>query len=201
MSEDLERRLLPVSLIKQYHFCPRIIYFTEVLGVRERTTEDMVSGREEHDKLAELDLRRKTLLGRRKEKVIRRWVKLEVASERLGLAGVIDLVALTEGGLVIVEYKRSRPPKRPPMGHICQAAAYAMLAEEHFNKPVRKFYIHYDGKSSSKTFEFTLTEELREHVMWTVKKIRSIIEGEWLPRPERKEKCVSCGYYKICKRV
>ena len=201
MSEDYEEQLLPVSLIKQYYFCPRIIYFTEVLGVRERITEDMISGREEHDRLASLDLRRKTLLGRRKEKVIRHWVRLEVASERLGLTGVIDLVVLTEGGLAVVEYKRSRPPRRPPMGHICQAVAYAMLVEEHFKKPVRRFYIRYDDGNSARTFEFTLTKELRDHVMWAVERIRSIIRGEWLPRPERKEKCVNCGYYRICRGV
>jgi len=201
LSELDEERLIPVSLIKQYHFCPRIVYFTEVLGFRERRTESMESGYEEHERLAELDLRRKTLFGRRKTRVLERWTRLHVASRRLGLTGTIDLVVLTEEGLAVVEYKRSSPPRRPPPGHIYQAAAYAMLAEEHFGKPVRRFYIYYDDGRSSRAFELTLTRSIRDHVLWTVRKIRAIIEDEELPRPADKRKCAGCGYYRMCGSV
>jgi len=101
----------------------------------------------------------------------------------------------------VVEYKHSTPPERPPRGHAYQAAAYAMLAEEHFGKTVRSFYIYYDDGCSSKAFKFTLTKHLRDHVRWTVRKIRAIIEGEDLPRAERKKKCANCGYYRICRGI
>lgn len=196
-----ELHYIPVSLIKQYHFCPRIIYFMEVLGIRERATESMESGREEHEKLTRLDLRRKTLFGHRRIRVLERWVRVQVTSEKLGLVGTIDLVVLTEEGLAVVEYKHSKPPRKPPKSHIYQAAAYAMLAEEHFGRPVRRFFIHYDDGESSKTFVFTLTKSIREHVLWTVRKIRSIMEGEYLPRPTDTRKCRSCGYFKVCKGI
>jgi len=196
-----EASLIPVSLIKQYHFCPRVVYFTEVLGFRERKTKSMEEGHEEHDRLARLDLRRKTLFGRKKIRILQRWVRLDVASERLGLTGTIDLAVLTEEGLAIVEYKHASPPKRPPRGHIYQAAAYAMLAEEHFRRPVKKFYIYYDDGETAKAFEFTLTKNLRDHVLWTIRKVKAIIEGEDIPRPEAMKKCKNCGYYKICRRA
>jgi len=193
--------LIPVSLIKQYHFCPRIVYFTEVLGFKERRTESMERGHEEHERLAELDIRRKTLFGHRRIRILKRWTRLHVASERLGLVGTIDLVVLTEEGLAVVEYKRSSPPKRPPPGHIYQAAAYAMLAEEYFGAPVRRFYIYYDDGRSSRAFKLTLTRARRDHVLWTAKKIRAIIEDEELPRPVDKRRCSGCGYYRLCKGV
>ena len=193
---------ISASLIKQYHFCPRIVYFTEVLGVKERTTKSMEEGREEHERLTKLDLRRKTLFGDRKTRILNRWVRLEVLSERLKIRGVIDLVVETKDGLAIVEYKRAKPPKRrPPRNHVYQAAAYAMLAEEYFEKPVRTFYIHYDDGSTTKTFDFTLTENLRKHVLWTIRKIREIIEKEKLPNPENVKKCKNCGYLWICRGI
>jgi len=36
---------IPVSLVKQYLYCPRIPYFVLAFGMRERITELMVEGR------------------------------------------------------------------------------------------------------------------------------------------------------------
>lgn len=44
LSEDENVRLIPVTWIKQYHFCPRIIYYLGVLGFTERVTESMAEG-------------------------------------------------------------------------------------------------------------------------------------------------------------
>lgn len=139
--------------------------------------------------------------GRRKIRVIKRWIRLQVASHKLGLTGTIDTVVLTENGLAVVEYKRSTPPKKPLPSHIYQTAAYAMLAEEYFKRPVRKFYICYDDGRSSKIFEITLTRSIREHVLWTVKRIQAIVEGEEFPEWINTGKCASCGYYKLCRGV
>jgi CRISPR-associated exonuclease Cas4 len=90
-----------------------------------------------------------------------------------------------------------RAPRRPYPGHIYQAAAYAMLAEEALHKPVRKAILKYlyDGK----IFEIPVTEDLKKHVLWTISRIKSIIDNEKIPREVSLKKCMNCGYRKICK--
>jgi CRISPR-associated exonuclease Cas4 len=197
LSEDEDVRLIPATWIKQYHFCPRIIYYLGVLGFSERVTESMVEGMEFHSSEERRFQRRRTLAGGRREGVKASWSKLYVASGRLGLYGTIDEVAEVGDGLVVVENKFMRGPKKPYPGHVYQAVAYAMLAEEALRKPVRRIIIRY--LRDEKSFEIPVTEELKKHVSWTVSRIRSIIEGERIPRGASHRKCGSCGYGRICK--
>jgi len=196
LSEDEDVRLIPVSWIKQYHFCPRIVYYVGVLGFAERLTESMVEGMEFHSSEKRKAPRRRTLAGGRGEAVKASWSRLHVASRRLGLYGTIDEVAEAGDGLVVVESKFMRAPRKPPPGHVYQAVAYAMLAEEALRKPARRVVIKYlrDGRS----FEVPVTEGLRRHVVWTVSRMRSILEGK-APREADRRKCSSCGYRKVCK--
>jgi CRISPR-associated exonuclease Cas4 len=198
LSED-DDRLIPVTWIKQYYFCPRIIYYLGVLGFTERITESMIEGGEFHSSEERKIKRRKTLAGEKREKIKASWSKLHVVSKRLGLYGTIDEVADVGGGLVVVENKFMKSPMKPHPGHVYQAVAYAMLAEEALNKPVRRVMVRYlrDGKS----FEIPVTEDLKRHVLWTVSKIKSIIEEEKAPRESNQKKCRNCGYRKICKGI
>jgi len=193
--------LIPVTWIKQYHFCPRIIYFLGVLGVTERTTESMLEGKTKHLGEEKLELRRKTLGGDRKTRVTQRWTRLHVASERLGLIGIVDEVVEIDGELAIVEVKHSEPPKKTPKHHLYQAVAYAMLAEEALMKPIRRIIIRY--LPSGKTHEVEITEAMKKHIKWTVRQIKRIINEEKIPKPPSKPKkqCHGCGWHWICKRV
>lgn len=199
MSEDEAIHLIPVTWIKQYHFCPRIVYFLGVLGYDERITESMVEGREAHGVEDRRGAKRRTLGGGRGERVKARWSSLHIASERLGIEGVVDEVVETERGLAVVEVKWARAPRRPPAGHVYQAAAYAMLAEEAIGRPVTRAVIRYalDGRS----FEIPVTDAVRRHVLWTVSRIRSIVEGERLPRAKQSRKCAGCGFAKVCGEI
>lgn len=191
--------LFSVTLIKQYHFCPRIIYFLEVLGVKERETESMINGHEKHESFHQLEKRRKTVLGKKEEKTIEKYSKIPIASKKLGLMGVVDQVVKTERGYAIIEYKTSKKPTKIPKGHIYQAAAYALLAEEKFNIIVKSLKIYYS--QSKEIVEMPLTQDIRNHVKWTIRKIREIIEKEKLPEVKINRKCKSCGYKWICKEV
>ena len=199
LSDDEDTRLIPVTWVKQYHFCPRIIYYLGVLGFSERITESMIEGGEFHSSEERKIQRRKTLAGEKREKSKASWSKLHVVSKRLGLYGTIDEVADVGDGLAVVENKFMRSPKKPYPGHVYQAVAYAMLAEEALHKPVRRVIVRYlrDGKS----FEIPVTEDLRRHVLWTISRIKSVIEGERIPREADQKKCVNCGYRKICKGI
>lgn len=191
--------LFPVTLIKQYHFCPRIVYFLEVLGEKERQTESMINGHEKHESFHQLEKRRKTVLGEKKEKIIEKYSKIPIVSKKLGLMGVIDQIVKTEKGYTIIEYKTSKKPIKIPKGHIYQVAAYALLAEEKFNIIIRSLKIYYS--QSKDGIEVPLTQDIRNHVKWTVKKIKEIVEKEKLPEVKITRKCKSCGYKWICKEA
>lgn len=192
MSED-EHPLIPVSLIRQYYYCPRIVYFSQVLGLREMTTELMKAGKEEHAKEEQRDSRRKSV-----QVSGERYHRLHLRSERLGLEGVVDLV-IENGELVVVERKYAERPKRPRKGHYYQVVAYAMLVESECGRPVRRGRIVY--LKSKASVEFEITDEMRRHVLWAVNRIREIIEDEALPPYEPRPGCRTCGYWTVCRYV
>ncbi|MCS7127595.1 MAG: CRISPR-associated protein Cas4 [Thaumarchaeota archaeon] len=189
MSED-EHPLIPVSLIRQFYYCPRIVYFSQVLGLREMTTELMKAGKEEHAKEEDRDSRRKRVqLGGE------RYHRLHLRSERLGLEGVVDMV-IENKGLVVVERKYAERPRRPLKGHYYQVVAYAMLVESECGRPVRKGRIVY--LKSRASIEFEITDEMRRHVLWAVKRIKEIVEEEVIPPYSPRPGCRTCGYRSVC---
>lgn len=198
MSEDEPANLIPAAWIRQYYFCPRIIYFLGVLGYSEKLTESMIEGKDFHLSEERKAKRRRSVAGERREPTKSVWSKLPVVSEKFGLYGVIDEVYETENGLVIVENKFMKAPRKPYPGHIYQAAAYAMLAEEKIGKAARKIVIKY--LRDDKAYEMPLTEDLKRHILWTISRIKSIIEKEKLPRGNPR-KCRNCGFTKICGKL
>lgn len=198
LSEDEDLNLIPVKWIEEYHYCPRIIYFRGVLGLSERETALMEEGREAEEDEEQRERRRSTLLAKRREKVIRRWQKLNVKSDSIGLLGVIDQVVQTESGLKVVELKNTSARKLIP-GYLYQAVAYGILAEEALKQPLRSIIIHHI--KADKTFEVNVSDELREHVKWTVKRIRNIVSKEEMPKTKKVKECGGCGYYRFCRRL
>lgn len=196
MSED-EGDLIPVVLVKQYVFCPRIVYFSEVLGLRERETDLMREGEEMQQVEDSRDQRRKWLPGRGIETKSARHGKLYVSRE-LGLVGVVDVIA-EKGEVAVIERKAARRPRRVHRNHVYQLAAYALLVEEATGRPVRRGYVHY--LKSNDVVEVTITEEAKRHVLWIVQQIRRIIWEERLPPYVEKPACKSCGYRWICKQI
>lgn len=191
--------LIPVTWVKQFHYCPRIVYFLGVLGVQERVTESMAEGKAMHAAEDSREARRLTLGGGRRLRVLRRWRRLWVSSSRLGLVGVIDQVVELEDGLAVVEVKYGSAPRRPPSGHVYQATAYAMLAEETLGKPVRWIILRY--LPEGETFIQPITDQMRRHIKWTVRRIKKILEEEQIPRAKPGRKCTGCGWQWICRKT
>ena len=196
MSEE-EPEYIPAKWIEIYHYCPRIIYFMAVMGARERETAYMKEGRSEEESEEEKEKRRKTLLAKRREKVAEKWTNLKIYSKRLGIVGVIDLLVKTDDGRIkVIDIKNTGQKKLTP-GYLYQTAAYTILAQEHFRKPVKDIIVYYT--KSDKIFEVKVTDIIREHTLWTIKRIKEIIEKERLPKTRVKRECYGCGYYRLCK--
>ena len=86
----MERTVFTVTDLKQYAYCPRIVFYTYCLPLIRPTTGKMEDGRLAHEEARERE-RRRTLRIYGLEKA-RRHFDVWVASEELGLRGRIDLV-------------------------------------------------------------------------------------------------------------
>ncbi len=183
---------MPVSELRQYHFCPRVVYY-HVLGVREADKEYMRSGKERQLDLWSKERRRATLAGLRKLKVDERVYGLPLSSRRLCLVGTLDMAVRVGKEWLVVEVKSGRRPRTPLLGHRVQGAAYSMLLEERFGIVTRRFLLLYEDGY----IEVQMTQQLRNHVRWTVRQIIRIMNG-WIPPVVPKRRCSSCGYSMLC---
>ncbi len=97
---------LRVSDLKQYIYCPRILYYYYVMPVPRRVTRKMEYGRLEHVEIKKLEKRR----GLKTYGILEgeRLFNYPLNSPRLGLHGVIDMIIATYDGHVYpVEFKHS----------------------------------------------------------------------------------------------
>ena len=92
-----------VSDIKQYFYCPRVVYHTYYTPVTRPTTHPMQIGAVQHERLSVLERRR--TLSRYGLDAGSRKFHISLHAESLGLSGVLDLLIETEDGTFPVEFK------------------------------------------------------------------------------------------------
>ena len=187
---------LTVTDIKQYIYCPRVVYYTYVMPLIRPTTGKMDMGKEDHQKVSQLEKRR-SLKSYRLVEGERRF-NLRLYSARLGLSGTLDMAIFTKGEIIPVEMKFST--KRPSLNHKYQLTAYAMLIEDTYNRAVRRGFIHLIPVK--KSFEIEITPNMRRLVKKMLENIRSMILAEAMPMPTRyRKRCVDCEYLKFCSDI
>jgi len=171
MSSSFE---VPVTLIKQYVFCPRIPYFVLVLGYKERITENMLEGLKYHAK---------------------RTKGVYLRSEKLGIHGFVDEIIECGGYYKVVEYKSVKFNKKTLKQHLYQAVAYALLVEENFGR-VLSVVLKYKNRE----LEFPVTRELKDYVKRVISRIKKIAKDGVPPQARiDARKCRNCGYIRICR--
>ncbi|MBZ4653891.1 MAG: CRISPR-associated protein Cas4 [Bacillota bacterium] len=184
---------LRVTDVKQYIYCPRIIYFTYVCPVEKKITRKMEYGKEEHLELDRLEKRRtfKRYSLSEGERRFHQYLR----SERLGLEGKLDMHIISEGEYFPVEFKHTR--KGPSLNHKYQLVSYAMLLEDYYNKPVRYGFLYLIPEK--RPYPIEITPNARIFVKELLEKIREIILKERIPRPnQHKGRCTDCEYRNYC---
>jgi len=188
--------------LKHYLYCPRIVYFDRVLGVNMQKSSQHVSSLDDHERLEELEKRRKGGLFYSGDlaRASKRF-KVHLFSDRLRLEGVLDCVLTLGDEMMPVDYKQMKSLRgRPWLDHKIQLTAYALLLEDVFNTVVKRGYVYYVPED--KVLEIVFTRSMKSYVVSLVRRVEEIVRGEWLP-PVRVglSKCLGCGYYCICKRA
>ncbi|MDK2879232.1 MAG: CRISPR-associated exonuclease Cas4 [Thermoanaerobacteraceae bacterium] len=188
---------LTVTDIKQYVYCPRIIYYTYVLPVNKKPTFKMEHGKDRHLEIDRLEKRRKLVSYGFEEG--ERIFHLPVYSERLGLSGLIDMVIEFKKGKLReyypVEFKNT--VHQIQQNHKYQLVAYAMLLEEHYNKPVRRGFIYTIPNKDIQVV--TITDSMRIYVKKVISAIYNMIKREKFPEARSVRRCWDCEYKNYCK--
>ncbi|MGB9904223.1 MAG: CRISPR-associated protein Cas4 [Desulfotomaculales bacterium] len=197
-SANLERSaersfFLNAGDIKQFFYCPRIIYFTYVLPVERKMTVKMAEGAQAHLEAARLE-------GRRTLKAFglaegTRFFRTALVSARLGLKGVLDMHIASPAGYFPVEFKDTNRPLAA--GHKYQLAAYVLLLEDHYGKPVRGGFVYFLPRNTLRYVE--VTPGMRLYVKGVLGKIRRLVERQTFPEATlRRGRCRDCEYRNYC---
>ncbi|MGH7823769.1 MAG: CRISPR-associated protein Cas4 [Candidatus Binatia bacterium] len=182
-----------VNDIKQYFYCPRIVFYQYSMPVDKKTTWKMEQGKTEETEIDRLEKRRKLSSYRLAEGERRFHVWLR--SDRLGLAGKLDLVIDTPKGLFPVDFKFTTG--RPHRNHVYQLCGYALLLEDHYAREVNKGFVYLIPKNDAVVVD--LTAELKEQTRTVLEEIRRMIEKEQMPAPTPvRNRCTDCEYRNFC---
>jgi len=188
---------LTVSDVKQYPYCPRIVYYSYLMPLRSRpTTFKMEDGRLAHERIEELEQRR-SLRAYGLTEGDRRF-DVALASERLGLRGRLDMVIESAGEVIPVDFKDSRG--RPGLNHKYQLTAYALLAEGVWRRSVRRGFIYLIPQRRAE--EVRITSNMRGWVHKALREIRASLATEAKPPPTRvRGRCTDCEFRALCPEV
>ena len=199
-SEPSETLLLEVTDLKQWHYCPRVVYYHYCLPAIRPVTYSMEAGIAQHLDAVALEERRSLRAYGLTEG--ERHFDVALTSAQLGLSARIDLVItlLTPTGreAVVVDYKLSE--REAPANYKLQLAAYALLVEDRWEMPVRQGFLYHIPQRRAEAVPLTVS--LRRKVATTVTDIRHAILSEHMPKPPASlSKCISCEFRRFCNDV
>jgi CRISPR-associated exonuclease Cas4 len=186
--------VITVTDLRQWTYCPRVVYYTSSLGLRRRpVTFKMQEGRQREDEALALERRR--TLARYGLHEGTRHIGVVLSSARLGLRGRVDLVIVTSSCLAVVEFKDT--PRRPARNHAVQLCAYALLAEERWGLPCPRAFVH--SPQTGRTYSIPLSQELRTATLEAITTVRALVAAERFPPPTlHLGRCRECEFRPLC---
>ena len=188
--------LIPVTDLKQWAYCPRVVYYHRVMPAPPRPTYKMKEGLAAQDLIESLETRRK--LREYGLDGARRRFGLWLDNKELGLAGKIDLLLEAKDEIAVVDFKLTSG--EPGQNHRLQLAGYSLLSEAVFGLPARRAFLY--RIPDNRIFAEPVTEELRQAVKTAVADIRRMGASQWCPEPtEVRGRCVECEFANYCADV
>ncbi|MEW5980227.1 MAG: CRISPR-associated protein Cas4 [Acidobacteriota bacterium] len=192
---NLETPLFPLRVndLKQFEYCPRIVFYNTVMPVERKASVKMERGKESEFRLDSLERRRG--LKRYQLDAGERHFHLWLTSERLGLSGRLDLLIVSSQGCFPVDFKHTRG--RPYRNHLCQLAGYALLVQERFERQVTTGFIYLSP--IQEVVRVSITSGLKQEALKRLAEIRSLIKEAVLPAPTPvRARCQDCEFRNYC---
>ena len=181
---------IPINLIRHWCFCPRIVYYQELLQLNTYKPTWVYQGGELHSKIQILEERR----GYKKyglETAIRHF-NISLKDPKYLFHGIADWVLETENQVYVVEYKSNL---QLTLGYKLQLCAYSLLAQEYFKKSIKTGFLISDNTS----IEIEITGELIAKLNQIVKNIHQMLNKTIKPNSSATEaQCIQCEYINYC---
>ncbi|HXM44057.1 MAG TPA: CRISPR-associated protein Cas4 [Bryobacteraceae bacterium] len=184
---------IPVTDLKQWAYCARVVYYHRVLPGAAQPTWKMREAVSAQDMIERLELRR----GLREygwEGGDRRF-GIWLAHEGLGLSGKLDLLLEREGEGAVVDFKLTSGE----MGdnHRMQLTGYAMLAEACCGLRVETAFLY--RIPDDRVFAFAVTAAWKQRVTDAITAIGELERTAWCPEPTPvRARCAECEYVNYC---
>ena len=187
--------LIPASLLIEYWYCPRFIYFINILGIKqyEEKRLKVLKGREVHKKKA---LQPEYL--RKKLGVVRQEKDIYLSDPGYGICGIIDeILFFSDGTISLLDYKFAYN-KHKFKTQFLQSVFYSLLIEKNYNRKVNSCYVVYT-RDKNKLVQYPIGEKDRQSVLDSIKKVWQIISQGFYPNGTTyKRRCGDCTYKNIC---
>jgi len=184
---------IPVTDLKQWAYCPRVVYYHRVLPGAGRLTWKMREALNAQDMIERLETRR----GLREygwEGASRRF-GLWLTNESVGLNGKLDLLLEREGSGAVVDFKLTSGEIGD--NHRMQLSGYAMLVEECHGLRVEEGFLY--RIPDDRVFAFSVMPAWKQRVKAAITAIQELERIAWYPEPTPvRAHCADCEYANYC---
>jgi CRISPR-associated exonuclease Cas4 len=185
--------MIPVTDLKQWAYCQRIVYYHRVMPAVGKTSFKMREAVRAQDLIQSLETRR--TLGRYGLEGAERRFNVWLSDEAIGLNGKADLILESPAEVAVVDFKLTSGEVGD--NHRMQLAAYGLLAERLYRKASRRAFLYRIPDSAVIPVE--ITAEMKDLVVSSLADIRSMVGREAFPEATRvRGRCVECEYANYC---
>jgi CRISPR-associated exonuclease Cas4 len=188
-----------VTDLKDWVYCPRILYYAMCLPDVRPTTFKMEAGADAGKAEEGRETRRSLKTYGLKEG--RREFNVAVASERYGLRGLVDMVVWVESPgaeeVIAVDYKLSEVAG---VHFQMQVAAYGLLLEEASGLPARRGFLYEIPKKKAELV--SINGRMRDKLLASLEAMHRMLHNESMPAPTpNRNKCLACEFRRFCNDV
>ncbi len=188
------------SLLMEYLFCPRFIYFMYCLCIpqREEKRLKVIMGRKLHEERAKTNID----YLRKKIGCVEKEINVYLSSNELKMHGEVDeVLTLSDGSMAPLDYKFSEYKDVVFKTHRYQSIFYAQLIKENYKRKVKKGFICY-VRSKNLLKEIPIKEKDFDELKKMIKEIISIKLLSYFPKGTKsKMKCIDCTYKNLCLKI
>lgn len=184
--------MINVYDLKQYVYCPRIIYWYYCAPVKFHTSYKMEWGTEKHQEEKNKEIRR--TFERYELQEAETYFEYPVDNDVL--SGKLDLLLISPDKKYIpVEYKFTRSSKM--LAHKVQLYGYALILQEVFNTTVNEGFLYYPRLKELEKVEIKPSHFKKVYDI--IKEVNKIVEDAYFPDVSfNSNKCNSCEFQLFC---
>ena len=190
---DSNSGLIPVRMLTQYSYCPRLAYMEWVQG-EFAYSADVVEGTQKHKNV---DTPAKKSTDTSQDTIHAKSVL--VSDEKLGIIAKIDVMDISENVAIPIEYKRGRTPENSTNAwedHMIQLCAQGLLLRKS-NYACTEGVIYYVTSKQRITIKFD--DILVAKTLQTIYDIKEMLRQQKIPPPlVNSPKCPRCSLVGIC---